>query len=393
MFAFITVTVDVSSVFVELGLAVIGLALLARLANRVGVSTIPLYLLGGLAFGNGGLLPLRFSESQVAFGAEIGVALLLFMLGLGSEREELADNLRANLPAGAVDLLLNATPGVVAGYLLGFGWVASALLGGITYVTSSGIVARLLDELGWRGAPEASAVLSILVLEDLAMAVFLPIAAVVLVGRGLWDGVAAVGVAVTAVATIVCLVLRYGKALSHRLAGATDEAIVLFTFGLVLLVAGLAQRLQVSAAVGAFLVGVAVSGPVVPRVHRLIGPLRDLFAALFFLFFGLQIDPSSLPPVFAPAAALAGVSIVSKLLTGWYAARRAGVDVAGCWRAGLALTPRGEFSVVIAGLAVGRGLDDRLGPLSAAYVLILALVGTILARLAAPRLAVQAPTR
>jgi hypothetical protein len=66
---------DVTGLFIELGAAVVGLALLARLASRFGVSAIPLYLLGGLAFGNGGLVPLRFSEEFVHVGAEIGVLL------------------------------------------------------------------------------------------------------------------------------------------------------------------------------------------------------------------------------------------------------------------------------------------------------------------------------
>ena len=63
---------DLSGVFIELGAAVIGLAVLARLAHRVGFSAIPLYLLGGLAFGNGGLLPLGLSEGFIYIGAEIG---------------------------------------------------------------------------------------------------------------------------------------------------------------------------------------------------------------------------------------------------------------------------------------------------------------------------------
>ena len=73
---------DFSHVFIELGLAVVGLAALARLANRWGFSAIPLYLLAGLAFGNGGLAPLKLTENFIHIGAEIGVLLLLFMLGL-----------------------------------------------------------------------------------------------------------------------------------------------------------------------------------------------------------------------------------------------------------------------------------------------------------------------
>src|SRR5512136_2603527 len=139
---------NISLVFSELGIVVIGLALLARLASRWGFSAIPLYLLGGLAFGNGGLLPLRFSEDFVHVGAEIGVVLLLFMLGLEYTGEELGANLRSGLPAGIVDFALNFPPGLIAGLLLGWEPLAAMLLGGVTYISSSGVIAKVLAELG-----------------------------------------------------------------------------------------------------------------------------------------------------------------------------------------------------------------------------------------------------
>ncbi len=140
--------VDVAWVFIELGVAILGLATLARLAHRCGFSAIPLYLLGGLAFGNGGLIPLNFTEDFVHVGAEIGVILLLFMLGLEYSGAELRANLRTGFAAGVIDLLLNFPPGFIAGLLLGWGPLASLLLGGVTYISSSGIIARVLEELG-----------------------------------------------------------------------------------------------------------------------------------------------------------------------------------------------------------------------------------------------------
>lgn len=369
---------ELSLVFVELGAAVLGLAVLARIAGRFGVSTIPLYLLGGLAFGNGGLVPLRFSEGVVHLGGEVGVILLLFMLGLEYTGEELRANLRAGFPAGALDFLLNFPPGLLAGLLLGWAALPSVLLGGVTYISSSGIIAKVLAELKWLNNPETPALLSVLVMEDLTMAVYLPLVAVLLLGQGLTAGVLSVLVALVTVGTILFVAIRFGPALSRLMGHGSDEVILLSTFGLVLLVAGVAQRLQVSAAVGAFLVGIALSGPLVEQAHRLIAPLRDLFAALFFLFFGLQIDPASLPPVLVPASLLAAATAATKVLTGWRAAGSAGSTPAGRWRAGLALVARGEFSIVIAGL--GAELEPRLGPLAAAYVLLLAVAGPILAR-------------
>ncbi len=368
-------------VFIELGAAVLGLAVLTRLAHRLGFSAIPLYLLGGLAFGNGGLLPLHFSEEFVQVGAEIGVILLLFMLGLECTGEQLRDNLRSGLPAGAADLLLNFPPGFAAGLLLGWGPLAALLLGGVTYISSSGIIARVLGELRRLGNPETPTVLSILVLEDLAMAVYLPLVAVLLIGQGFLAGLISVTVALATVAVVLLAALRYGNAISRVLAHRSDEVVLLSTFGLVLLIAGIAQRLQVSAAVGAFLVGVALSGPLVGQTHRLLGPLRDFFAALFFLFFGLEIDPATLPPVLGQAVVLAVLTTLTKLLTGWWAVRRAGGDLAGGLRAGAALVARGEFSIVIGGLGTGAGLNPQIGPFTAAYVLILAVAGPLVARL------------
>src|SRR6478672_8238232 len=139
---------DASLLFVELGSAIVGLALLARFANRWGFSAIPLYLLGGLAFGKGGLAPLNLTANFIHIGAEIGVLLLLFMLGLEYTGEELKRNLRVGLPSGVVDVVLNFPPGVVAGFLLGWKVLPAVLLGGVTYISSSGVIAKVLAELG-----------------------------------------------------------------------------------------------------------------------------------------------------------------------------------------------------------------------------------------------------
>jgi len=126
---------------IELGGVILGLALLARLAGRFGLSPIPLYLLAGLAFGKGGVLPLVTTEAFVSTGSEIGLILLLFMLGLEYSATELMSSMRSSLRPGLLDVALNYTPGLVAGLLLGWGLVPSMFLGGATLVTSSSIAA------------------------------------------------------------------------------------------------------------------------------------------------------------------------------------------------------------------------------------------------------------
>ncbi|HZA84121.1 MAG TPA: cation:proton antiporter, partial [Actinomycetes bacterium] len=161
-----------AAVLLELGAMILGLGILGRLAGRLGLSAIPLYLLAGLAFGEGGLLPLVTAQEFIEVGAEVGVILLLLLLGLEYSASELVGSLRDAAPAGLVDLVLNFTPGLIAGLLLGWSPLAAVVLGGVTYVTSSGIVAKILGDLGRIGNRETPVVLSILVVEDLAMAAY-----------------------------------------------------------------------------------------------------------------------------------------------------------------------------------------------------------------------------
>ncbi|MFB4317159.1 cation:proton antiporter [Actinomadura sp. 21ATH] len=375
---------DTALQLIELGAIILALGILGAISSRFSISPIPLYLIAGLAFGSGGILPLGASEDFVAIGAEVGVILLLFTLGLEYTAGELVGSLRTSAPVGLFDLALNAAPGVIAALILGWGPVAAVAMGGITYVTSSGITAKVIGDLGWLGNRETPAVLSILVFEDLAMAAYLPILTALLAGAGLIGGATTLGIAVLTIAIIFYIALRHGNLVERFVASPSEEVLLLKVLGLTLLVAGIAQQLQVSAAVGAFLVGIALSGPLAHTAQKILTPLRDLFAAVFFVFFGLHTDPGDLPPVLGIAALLAIAGIATKMASGWLAARRAGVALTGQLRAGAALTPRGEFNIVIAGLAVSAGINTQLGPLAAAYVLILAVAGPLLARTAEP---------
>jgi len=248
------------------------------------------------------------------------------MLGREYTGEELKDNLRRGSWAGAIDFALNFPPGLIAGLLLGWKPLAAILLGGVTYISSSGVIAKVLAELRRLDCPETPVVLAVLVLEDLAMAVYLPLVAALLVSSGVTRMALSVSVALATVLLVLFVAIRYGRPLSRFVSHQSDEIILLTTFGTVLLVAGIAQRLQVSAAIGAFLVGIAVSGPLADQSHRLLAPFRDLFAATFFFFFGLRIDPATLPPVLVFAVLLGMVTSLTKVLTGYWASRRAGVE-------------------------------------------------------------------
>jgi K+:H+ antiporter subunit KhtU len=373
---------DITALLVELGSLLLVLGILGRIASRLGTSPIPLYLLAGLAFGHGGLLPLDASEEFVATGAEIGVILLLLLLGLEYTASELVGTLKTQYVSGIVDFVLNALPGAAVALLLGWGPVAAVALGGVTWISSSGVIAKVLGDLGRLGNRETPVILGILVLEDLSMAVYLPILTAMLAGVGLAGGSLTLLISLGTVSIVLFIALRYGRIISRAVSSDNPEMLLLVVLGLTLVVAGIAQKLQVSAAVGAFLVGIALSGEVAKGARNLLSPLRDLFAAVFFVFFGLSTDPAEIPPVLGIAVLLAIITSATKIATGWYAARRAGIRSPGRWRTGGTLVARGEFSIVIAGLAVAT--EPRLGPLATAYVLVLVILGPIAARYTEP---------
>lgn len=367
----------------ELGAVVFGLGVLGSLAGRIGLSPIPLYLLAGLAFGTGGLLPLDAPEGFFSTGAEVGVVLLLLVLGLEYTAGDLVENLRRQAPVGVADLLLNGLPGAALALHLGWGPTAALALFGVTAISSSGIISKLLTDLGRLGNRETPAVLGVLVIEDLAMAAYLPVLTGVVAATSTGDAVLSVTVALATLAAVLFVAVRHGGTVTSFVGSRSNEILLLRVLGLALLVAGAAEAAHVSAAVGAFLLGIALSGEVAERVGDVLSPLRDLFAAVFFVFFGLSTDPTQLPDALLPAATLAAVGIVTKFGTGWIAGRRAGVGPPGRVRAGAALVARGEFSIIIAGLVLGS-VPAAFGSTVAAYVLILAVLGPLAPRLVDP---------
>jgi monovalent cation:H+ antiporter-2, CPA2 family len=370
---------------IELGGVFFGLGLLGRIAGRIGLSPIPLYLLGGLFFGTGGVIPLHGIDGFTAIAGEVGVVLLLLLLGLEYSATELIDGMRRSWTAGLLDIVLNAAPGVAVALILGWGPIGALVMGGVTYISSSGIIAKVLGDLGRLGNRETPVVLSILVFEDLVMALYLPILTAVLVGVTLTGTLSAVGISVAALAVVLVVALRYGRYVSAVVDSPDREVFLLKVLGLALLVAGFASAIQVSAAVGAFLLGIAISGSTAENATKLLEPLRDLFAAVFFVVFGLHTDPRWIPPVLGWAVVLAVATTLTKLATGWWAAGRAGIGPLGRARAGAALIARGEFSIVIAGLAVGSAaVDSRMTALATTYVLLMAVIGPVAARLVEP---------
>lgn len=370
---------DASVSLYEIGAILLALGIFAYIAVRLRISVVPIYLAVGLALGNGGIAPLDFSEDFLKTGAQLGAILLLLMLGLEHSGPNLVDGFLERKSTGIIDLAANALPGAVIGMLLGWGILGAILLGGITYVSSSGIAAQMMKESGWNKSEVSRRVTTVLVVEDLALAPYLPLVSTLVAGLGAIAGVISVALALGITTIALVISFRGRNAFAKILNTSSPGALLLTVFGAALVAAGLSEMVGFSSAVAAFLVGLILTGEVAEAVRLRLSPIRDLFAAVFFVFFGLAVNPVDIPEVLPLALLLAVLGIAGKLFVGWTVARRMS-DPRAWLRAGAFLVPRGEFSILIAGLAASTVFGPYLQALTMTYVFITSLAASIILR-------------
>lgn len=367
---------------VAIGGALLAAGLFARLGRRIGLPTIPFFMVAGIVLGpNTPGLAVVDDPHQLEVLAALGLILLLFHLGLEFSLDDLVAGGRRLVLIGAVYLLLNVGGGLAFGLALGWGTSEAFVIAGAVGISSSAIVTKLLIELHRLANPESRLILGVIVVEDLFLALYLALLAPVL-GSADSAGEAALEFA-TAFAFLIVLFAfaRWGGGLAGRLVASRDDELLTVSFvGFAVLVAGVAAQLGVSDAIGAFMAGLVLAETAVAsRIERLVLPLRDAFAALFFFTFGLTIDPGDAGSVAIPVLVAVLLSVVLNVVAGVFAARVEHLDKVAAANVGLTILGRGEFSLILATLGVTAGLDERLGPFVALYVLVLAVVGPVLA--------------
>ena len=370
----------------EAGVAFAVLAVGGVVAARAGLSVIPAYIAAGVLVGPNTPVPALalVSESEfIDLLAELGVVLLLFFIGLEFNLERLLASRDRITRAGVIDLVVNGGIGLGLAFLLGFSSVTALFVAGIVYISSSAVITKTLIDLGWIADPESDAILGVLVFEDVVIAVYLAVLGALALG-GSPEGVAvSLGVALGFIVALVALA-AYGTPLLERLlATDSDEQFLVRVVAAAVLVGGVALAAGVSEAVAAFFLGAAFGGTShAGRIERVITSERDLYAAVFFLSIGLQTDPGALAGVVVPLAVLVPVTAVSKLASGYLGGRTYGLNQRRSVRVAVGLVARGEFSLVIAALAVTAGLPraEEILALAVGYVLVMSLLGTVLMR-------------
>ncbi|MFP8957912.1 cation:proton antiporter [Natrialbaceae archaeon A-CW3] len=390
---------------IEIGFLFAAVAAVGLLATRLNQSVIPFYIVAGMllsthvlgsvdfaalvgidALPHGEALALDGGSEFVHLGAELGIVFLLFFLGLEFNLDRLLAAKERIGRAGTIDLVINFGIGLALGWALFGDPLPAFLVAGIVYISSSAIITKSLIDLGWIANDEANPMLGTLVYEDLFIAVYLAIASALVVGGGeVGQALESIGIAM-AFLIVLLLLVYFGTAWFQRsLETSSNEFLVLRALGILVLIAGAALALGVSEAVAAFFVGMAFSST--DHVHdleQLLEPVRDTFAAIFFFWIGLETNPA----LFVDVAALIAIAVVlttpTKLVSGYLGGRVYDLDERRSLRVGLGMTTRGEFSLIIASLAVTTGtvLSDGVAAdiyaFAVGYVLLMSILGTTL---------------
>lgn len=376
-------------VILEIGLALALVACAVTLAHRLGVSNVPFLILIGMAVGphapQWGVFDFRFIETAplISFMGRVGVLFLLFYLGLESNVTRLIEAGRSILVGGTIYVGINFTVGLLYAYLAGFSLRETLVMAGVTTISSSAIVAKVLFDYRRTANRETELILGITMFEDVFLAVYLSlISGVVLSGATSVVGVLSSGGVALGFIVGLMVVGRWATPLLNRLFRiSSNEVFVVVVFAALFLLAGLGETIHVAESIGALLLGLILGETEhSERMERLIVPFRDFFGGVFFFSFGLSIDPFSLGGAVWLASGAALLSLVGVVVAGLVVGRRARLSPVGSLNTSFTLLARGEFSIIIANLAQAGGLAAILQPFAALYVLILASAAPLLAK-------------
>jgi CPA2 family monovalent cation:H+ antiporter-2 len=346
------------------------LALGAVLAWHLRLAPLPIYLLTGLL-----AAPLVNLELLQPL-PDLGLLLVLFSVGLEFGPERWAALSGKAIRAGIWDAL--ALPmGWGLGLLLGLDWRAALLLGGALYVSSSAIIARLIVDFKRAAYPESETVLGVLVFEDLVIAAVLAVTA----GRA---GGPALLASLVLVGAYLAGAYLAGPRLSRWLARLPSEPLLLLGAAFTVATAELFHRAGASEGIGAFLAGTVVASiGLRERLEPLLGPLRDLAAAMFFLAVGASAA-RLLQGIQPLVIALVPAALLVKLPLNYWSGAATGLGVRGRLLTMLYLIPRGEFTLVLGTLALQAG-ETLVAQTAVLLVLVSVPVGALAIQLG-PRL-------
>lgn len=383
----------------EVGLALILIATAALLSARLKFSIVPFLIVAGMIAGphlpkigivdfsfgkfvDGSFVPNEAGQA-IQFMGRIGILFLLFYLGLEFSASRLIKSGKSIVTGGMIYIGLNFTLGLIYASLMGWPFREVLVAAGITTISSSAIVAKVLVDLRRTANPETEMILGITMFEDVFLAVYLSIVSGIVLSKASSFG----GVMLSAFMALgfIVGVILVGRMLTPYLNRAlrisSSEIFLLVIFASLFVVAGFAETIHVAEAIGALLVGsVLAETEHAERIEHMVVPFRDFFGGAFFFSFGLSVNPLALGGAVWPALGAVILTLIGNVTAGMLAGKSAKLSPQESFNIGFSIAGRGEFSIIVANLAKAGNLMPIIQPFSALYVLILAILGPLLTK-------------
>jgi len=353
------------------GLLLIAFFCISFISLKFNIPSVLVFIILGLA-----LVPVLAGNETIHLLAEIGIVLMFFVLGLEFSIAKILRIAKTIWVAGIMDVVFNFGGAFVLALIFKLDFLSAAIIGGIVYASSSSITAKLLEENKRLANVETEFMLALLIFEDLVSPILISFLVALNSDQNLSVGLTVLILAKVLALTLGAVVIgHYGfSKLKDFIDNYIESDFLTFLMvGIAFIYSGLAMYIGLSEILGAFLAGVMLSetGNSSELEHLLL-PIRDIVLPFFFLWFGTTISFGGGVPMLPLLMILIVWSIVGKILVGTLGGKAFGLSKRPSYRAGLSLIQRGEFSVIIASIAL-----PQLMAFSSVYIIVSAFVGVI----------------
>ncbi|NGF58065.1 cation:proton antiporter [Parapedobacter sp. SGR-10] len=396
-------------IILEIGIAVLLVALVGLLANRLRFSVIPFFIIIGMLLGNeqypdfvANLLAqtnnpsltdgfkgvwkfFTFTESKpfIEFMGRLGVLFLLFYLGLEFSVGRLLKSGKSIVTGGVLYVIINFVSGILIGWLMDLPFKELMVLCGLMTSSSTAIVAKVLTDLKRTANPETEVIMGMIMFDDLFIAMHISFLSGLILTGGTSFG-AVLGTSLMALGFILAFLFLGRKLIpfiDRLLHEKTSELFILIIFSSLFVIAGFSETIHVAEAIGALMAGlVFADSKYIKKIEAMVLPYKDFFGAMFFFSFGLSIDIYSLGGAIGWATLAAVVTVLGNVASGYFAAYFSKLKPKASFDIGLTLSARGEFSIIMANIGKAGGLLPVIQSFVVVYVLILSIISPLLTK-------------
>ena len=334
-------------------------------------------------------IPTVSDPTNIKIWADIGVIFLLFAMGLEFSFKKL-------MTVGGTAVIASITIvsgmmflGYTAGNALGFSHLSSIFLGGMLSMSSTAIVFKAFDDMGLRGQKFTGVVLGVLVVEDLVAVVLMVLLSTLAVskqveGMEMLESILKLGAFLIFWSLLgIYLIPSFLKKIKPFL---NDETLLIIALGFCLGMVMIAAKAGFSSALGAFVMGSLLAETIeAEKIEKLVKPVKDLFAAIFFVSVGMMIQPDLLIEYLVPICILTILVIIGQIFFGSLGVLLSGQPLKIALQSGFSLTQIGEFAFIIASLGVSlKVTDDYLYPVIVAVSVVTTFLTPYMIRMATP---------